>query len=352
MADAAIDLVAVAPTDNLRYLLGFAPHADERLCLLLISGGEEAMVVPALNAEQVASLAPGLRLVDWDDAAGPADALATVLASLGVSGAAHIAVDPELRADHLLVLQAALPQAAVTNASGLIAPLREIKDDHELELLRRCAELDDAAVRGAYAALQPGMTELELADVVAGSFRERGGVPEFAIVAGGPNSAYPHHSTGSRRFEVGDAVVLDVGGRLDGYPSDITRMAFVGEPSERYREIHAIVEAAVLAGIAAAKPGVTCAEVDATARKVIKDAGYGEYFTHRLGHGLGVSVHEAPWIMAGNDAPLRVGAVHSIEPGIYLPGEFGVRLEEIVHIDESGAHRLSSLPREVHVSRG
>jgi Xaa-Pro aminopeptidase len=350
MADAALDLVAIAPTDNLRYLLGFAPHSDERLCLLLISGGEEAMVVPALNAEQIASLAPGLRLADWDDAAGPAATLAAVLRSLGVSGAARLAVDPELRADHLLALEAALPHATVTNASSLIAPLREIKDDHELDLLRRCAELDDAAVRAAYAALEPGMTELELADVVAGTYRERGGAPEFTIVGGGPNSAFPHHATGSRRFETGDAVVLDVGGRLDDYPSDITRMAFVGDPSERYREIHAIVEAAVQAGIAAAKPGVSCADVDAAARKVIADAGYGEYFTHRLGHGLGISVHEAPWIMAGNDAPLRAGAVHSIEPGIYLPGEFGVRLEEIVHVDEDGAHRLSSLPREVHIA--
>ena len=131
--------------------------------------------------------------------------------------------------------------------------------------------------------------------------------------------------------------------------SDITRMAFVGEPTERYLEVHRTVEAAVQAGLAAARPGATCHEVDAAARAAIEDAGFGEYFVHRTGHGLGISIHEPPWIMRGEDVPLEAGMVHSIEPGIYLPGEFGIRLEEIVHITDDGCARFSALPREVHV---
>jgi Xaa-Pro aminopeptidase len=204
-------------------------------------------------------------------------------------------------------------------------------------------------VLAAFAACRPGATELEVADAVAAAFR-RAGAEEalFAIVGGGPNGAFPHHHTGSRRLEEGDAVVIDIGGRSEGYVSDITRMAYLGEPSERYREVHAVVEAAVQAGLAAARPGATCHEVDAAARGVIADAGYGEYFVHRTGHGLGLSVHEPPWIMRGDETELRVGMVHSIEPGIYLPGELGIRLEEIVHVTEDGCRRFSRLPRDVH----
>jgi Xaa-Pro aminopeptidase len=204
-------------------------------------------------------------------------------------------------------------------------------------------------MQAAFAALAPGATELAVGDAVARAFAAGGSTLEFAIVGGGPNGAYPHHHTGPRPLQTGDAVVVDIGGRLDGYVSDITRMAFIGEPTERYREIHAVVEAAVVAGMAAAKPGATCAEVDAAARGVITDAGYGDHFVHRTGHGLGLSVHEPPWIMRGYDVELRPGVVHSVEPGIYLPGELGVRLEEIVHVTESGCERFSALPRDVHV---
>jgi Xaa-Pro aminopeptidase len=186
-------------------------------------------------------------------------------------------------------------------------------------------------------------------ETIAQAFRAGGSEPDFGIVGGGPHSAFPHHETGLRPLQAGDAVVIDVGGRLDGYCSDITRMAFVGEPTDRYREIHAIVEAAVTAGIAAAAPGVTCGTVDDATRGVIEDAGYGEFFVHRTGHGLGLSIHEQPWVMAGSAAELAPGMVHSVEPGIYLPGEFGIRLEEIVVVTETGCERFSALPRDVHV---
>jgi Xaa-Pro aminopeptidase len=174
----------------------------------------------------------------------------------------------------------------------------------------------------------------------------------FTIVAAGPNGAFPHHHSTRRTLEAGDAVVIDIGGRLDGYASDLTRMAFVGEPSARYREVHAAVDAAVQSALAAARPGSTGGEIDRAARRVIEGAGFGEYFVHRTGHGLGLSTHEPPWIMSGAQEPLRQGTTFSIEPGIYLPGEFGVRLEEIVHLTENGCERFSELSRDVHTAPG
>ena len=348
MTASGVGLAAIAPTDNLRYLLGFAPKGDERACMLLVSADAAAVLMPSLNAEQTASAATELELMRWSDDAGPSAALHSALARTDAS-ATRVAVDPEMRADHLLLLQGALPAATTVDATGVIGPLREAKDVIELEALQSAADAADAAMLAGFAALRPGASELEIADTIAQAFGANLSTVEFTIVGGGPNGAFPHHHTGPRPLQAGDAVVIDIGGRRDGYVSDITRMAFIGEPSERYREVHAIVEAAVVAGLAASKPGATCAEVDAAARDVIAGAGYGEYFVHRTGHGLGLSVHEPPWIMRGNDTELRPGVVHSIEPGIYLPGEFGIRLEEIVHVTDIGCERFSSLPREVHV---
>lgn len=349
MDRAGIQLTAIAPTDNMRYLLGFATHADERACLLLVGDSATAMVMPSLNAEAAAAQAPELELVRWADEAGPAAALRTALARVTGSGPRRVAIDPEMRADHLLALQAALPSVPTLGAASLMDPLREAKDADELALLRRSAEVADRAMLAAFGALAVGVDELTVAAALAQAFRDGGSVPEFGIVGGGPHGAFPHHDTGTRPLRSGDAVVIDIGGRRDGYCSDLTRMAFVGEPTARYRELHAIVEAAVLAAMAAAAPGATCGEVDAAARAVIDAAGYGEYFVHRTGHGLGLSIHEPPWIMRDNDAELRPGVVHSVEPGIYLPGELGIRLEEIVRVTDTGCERFSALPRDVHV---
>jgi Xaa-Pro aminopeptidase len=350
MRRAGVDLTAIAPSDNLVYLLGFAPLGDERACMLLVTPDGSAVVMPSLNAEQAAAEAPGLQMLRWADDQGPEAALTAAIERVSAGSAKRMAADPEMRADHLLLLQAALPEATTVSAAVVMGPLREAKGADELALLQRSSDVADAAMLAAFAALVPGVPETAVGDVVARAFDAAASTAEFGIVGAGPNSAFPHHHTGSRQLQVGDAVVIDIGGRLDGYVSDITRMAFIGEPTERYLEIHAIVEAAVVAGLSASKPGATCAEVDAAARGVIEDAGYGEYFVHRTGHGLGLSVHEPPWIMAGNDAELRPGIVHSVEPGIYLPGEFGIRLEEIVHVTDAGCERFSSLPREVYVA--
>jgi len=205
-------------------------------------------------------------------------------------------------------------------------------------------------VRDAWAACRVGATERGIAEVAEASFKRSGADDvAFLSVASGPNSAFPHHHPGTRALRAGDPVVMDFGGRLDGYVSDITRTAFVGTPTPRYLEVHRTVDAAVTAGMAAARPGAQLKDVDLAARGVIERAGYGQYFIHRIGHGLGLTVHELPSVTHLNTEPIEEGMVFSVEPGIYLPGEFGVRLEEIVVIAKDGAHRLSELPRDAHL---
>jgi Xaa-Pro aminopeptidase len=348
MAAESVDLLALAPSDSLRYAIGFSPIPDERLCLLLLAADAACIVLPALTAEQAAAAAPDLPRLAWTDHTGPDEALRTGLARS--DDVRRIAVDPEMRADILLLLQGHAPSAEIVSGEAVLSTVRMIKFPDEIALLTASAQTADAAIASALQACRPGASELDVARAVDDSFRAAGVDVTFIIVASGPNGAFPHHHSGDRVLKTGDAVVIDIGGRLQGYSSDITRMAFVGEPTERYREVHGIVEAAVQAGMAAARPGAIAADVDRAARTVIEDAGYGEYFVHRTGHGLGLSTHERPWIRSDVvDEVLPKGSVFSIEPGIYLPGEFGVRLEEIVTLTASGCERFSGLPRDVHV---
>jgi Xaa-Pro dipeptidase len=343
MAEQGIDLLAVSPSDDLRYLAGFSPTADERACALLVGAEDAVFLVPSLNAVQSRAALPDLRFAEWQDADGPRAVLAAALLAFGTPQRA--VVDGTMRADVLLLLQSLLPQARFESAEPVVGELRLRKDADELELLVRSAAAADAAMSAALAACVQGARESDVAAAAANAFAEQGAEMLFASIASGPNGAFPHHHTSGRVLEAGDAVTLDMGGRLGGYPSDITRVAYVGEPSARAREIVAVLEQAVQAGLGAVRPGVTCAAVDAAARGVIDAAGYGEYFVHRTGHGLGVSLHEPPWIMAGNEQALEPGMVFSIEPGIYVPGELGARLEDIVAVTDGGCRILSSLPR-------
>jgi Xaa-Pro aminopeptidase len=225
------------------------------------------------------------------------------------------------------------------------------KDEGEFAALKKSAAIADRAVQAAFAAIRPGISEAELAEAVGAAFASEGAAPLFRIIGGGPNGAFPHHQTGARKLEEGDAIVIDIGARKAGFPSDITRMAVVGRPPEGYGQIHTIVEKAVQAALKAARPGVKAKEVDAAARRVISDAGYGDYFVHRTGHGLGIDVHEPPFITATSETVLEEGMVFSIEPGIYIPGRFGIRLEEIVILREDGPEIFSELPRDLYVAQ-
>jgi Xaa-Pro aminopeptidase len=349
MAEKGIDLLAVPPGDDMRYLLGYAPYADERPCYLFLTPRATAFVVPHLNAGEAAGHVTVPTFV-YSDAEGPPGALAGARGALGDGTPARLAVGDTMRADSVLALTGAYPDARLTLGSEVLAPLRMRKSADEIEALRRSSRHADKAMRAAWAACRVGVSESEIAEAAAAAFRRSGSEEVlFASVASGPNGAFPHHRVSDRTIRPGDAVFFDLGGRLDGYASDITRMAYVGVPAPRYREVHRTVDAAVAAALAAIRPGVPLKEVDLAARGVIERAGFGAYFTHRTGHGLGLSGHEPPSVTHLNPLPIDEGFVFSVEPGIYLPGEFGVRLEEIVYVDQDGAHVLSELPRDVHL---
>ncbi len=351
MAEHGIDLLAVSPGDDMRYLLGYTPFADERPCYLLVNGRDAAFVLPHLNAGQ-ASERVTVPTLTYTDAEGPDEALVAAQRTLGGSAPRRLAVGDTMRADFVLTLREAYPDASLAVASEVLAPLRMRKSPEEIEALRRSSRHADQAMHDAWAACRVGAAEREIAEVAAASLRRSGSEEVlFTSVASGPNSAFPHHHTSDRKVRPGDAITLDLGGRFDGYASDLTRMAFVGSPTARYLEIHRAVEAAVTAALAAIRPGVPLKEVDLAARGVIERAGFGPYFTHRTGHGLGLSGHELPSVTHLNTLPIDEGMVFSVEPGIYLPGEFGVRLEEIVSVTRGGAHTLSALPRDVHLIR-
>ncbi len=347
MRSAGVDLLCVSPSDDLLYILGYSPRADERPCFLFATADDALFLVPELNASQ-ARAHLDLPFLTYSDAEGPGAVLAQVRDRVGARG--RVCAGETMRADFLLLLQARWQGSEFVPGSEVVAPVRMIKCAAEVDALRRSAATADVAMDAAFAACRPGVTEEAVARAVAEAFALQG-VSEagLAIVGGGPNSAYPHHHSGSRELVGQEPVLVDLIGRLDGYASDITRMAYLGEPSARYREVHTVVEMAVRAAMDAVLPGRPIADVDRAARSVIEEAGFGAQFTHRTGHGIGISGHEAPSVTHTDESPLQEGMTFSIEPGIYLEGEFGVRLEEIVVVAASGAERLGNLPREVRV---
>lgn len=342
------DLIAIGPGSHMDWLLGFHPHPDERPCLLLVGFDAEAFLMPVLNAEGTRE-STDIAFHTWSDEAGPDAALGEALAAIGASQAKKVVLDETMRADFALLVLSAIPGAAHAFTADTIGALRMRKDESEFAKLKMNSDIADRAIQKAFSIAKPGMTERELAAEIRAHFQSEGATPAFWIVGGGGNGAFPHHQAGDRPLEEGDAVVVDIGGRKNGFPSDITRMMAIGHPPEGYGQIHGIVEHAVQAALKAARPGVMAKEVDAAARKVISDAGYGEYFVHRTGHGLGIDGHEPPYITATAETILEEGMVFSIEPGIYIPGRFGIRLEEIVILREDGPEIFSTLPRDLVV---
>lgn len=349
MAETGTGLVAIAPGSHMDWVLGFHPHPDERPCLLLIGPQKEAFLMPALNAEGTREFTD-IAFHNWADDEGPDAALRAALVAIDAQAPGLVALDETMRADFALLLLDALPADTRRDFTpATLGGLRMRKDGSEYAKLKMNAAIADRAMEAAFAAIRPGMTEKELAAEIRAYFSSEGASPQFWIVGAGGNGAFPHHSASDRVIRKGDAVVIDIGGRKQGFPSDITRMAVVGTPPEGYGEVHAIVEDAVQAALKAARPGVPAREVDAAARKVIADAGYGDYFVHRTGHGMGIDGHEPPYITATSQTVLEEGMVFSIEPGIYLPGRFGIRLEDIVILRADGPEILSALPRTVHI---
>jgi Xaa-Pro dipeptidase len=351
MRAAGIPNLALVPGANLLYLLGLTMHSSERLALAFIpQTGAIRMVLPALEQPRAeAEAQAAIEFYPWHDAEGYADALAECIRALELQERLGV----EYTAMRVLELRAieAVVALETVDATDMIAGLRMVKDAAELQAMRAATRAVEAGLRAAIDAIKPGVTEREIAEVWERAMREAGSEgPSFTtIVASGPNSANPHYTTADRRLQPGDLIVLDGGARIGGYVSDITRTVALGEPSAEARQIYETVLAANRAGVAASKPGASGAEIDGAARRVIEAAGYGPYFIHRTGHGLGMEIHEPPYIHATSTAPLQAGTTFTIEPGVYLAGVGGVRIEDDVVLTEQGAECLTSFERELIV---
>lgn len=345
MQATATDLVAIGPSSHMLWLADLSPHGDERPVLLLVSQTYAGFLMPALNVDS-ARQHTELPFFPWADADGPSAALEALIDATGVPRISpSIVLDETMRADFALLLLDALPGAARRFTADTIGYLRSRKEEAEYALLKASALLNDRAMEAGFAALRPGITEYEVATVIRDFYKANGATTEFCSVCFGANGAFPHHHTGNTPLKAGDAVLIDTGGRIEGYPSDMTRVGYCGSAPEGFGQVHSILDRAVDAAIAAAVPGATASQVDNAARDVITAAGYGPNFLHRTGHGLGIDIHEAPYITATSDTVLDEGMVFSIEPGIYLQGQFGLRLEEIVIIRNGRAEILSAMPR-------
>jgi Xaa-Pro aminopeptidase len=343
MNQESVDVVLLSAGSDLPYFSGYEAVPLERLTMLIVPAeGDSTMFVPQLEAARVA---PGpFELVPWEEADDP---IRMVARAAGTTRRA--AIGDHTWSAFLVGLQAEMPDTVWTLASTLTKALRMRKDPAEIESLRQAAAaVDRVMARVPLEVRFSGRTEREIArDFAELTVAEGHDMAWAPIVASGPNSASPHHEPGERIVDEGDLVVCDFGGRVGGYHSDTTRTVVVGEPSPRQAEAHALVMAANEAARAAVAPGVTCQAVDRAARRVIIEGGFGENFIHRTGHGIGLEIHEHPYIVEGNDLELEKGMTFSIEPGIYFPGEFGVRIEDIVACGPDGVDDLNRAERNL-----
>jgi Xaa-Pro aminopeptidase len=339
--------VLVAPGPDLVWLTGYRPTAiTERLTVLVLAPDREpTLVVPALERPD-AEAAPGaaaLAMVAWTDGSDPYEVVGPLLRPEGRFG-----ISDSAWAMHLLGLQHALSQSSYESLSSCLPMLRAVKDGHELTRLEAAGAAADATYGEILKVRFAGRRETDVAADLAELLRHFGHEQvDFTVVGSGPNGANPHHEAGDRVIQPGDAVVLDFGGLMHGYGSDTTRTVIVGEPSATVRRVHDIVKRAQQAAFEAVRPGIPCQEIDRVARRVITEAGYGEQFIHRTGHGIGVTTHEPPYLVEGENQPLVPGMCFSIEPGIYLAGHFGVRIEDIVVVTADGGRRLNNTSHEL-----
>ena len=347
-----LDAVILNPGPTLKYLTGLNFHLMERPVVLMVAPGQDpAIILPELELPKVdlfpykvQTFAYGENPSEWDSVFRKA------AQALGLDGK-RIGVEPrQLRLLEFRHVKAGAPEADFPDAGDVLAGLRLKKDGQEVEAMRRAVRIAQDALEAAIPLIKIGMTERELSSELVAQLLRHGSEPElpFApIVSSGPNSANPHASPTDRKLQSGDLLVVDWGAAYDGYISDLTRTFAVGEVADEFRRIHRIVQEANAAGRAAAKPGVPCAEVDRAAREVIEKSGYGQYFTHRVGHGIGMEGHEEPYMRSDNMQPLEPGMAFTVEPGIYLVHRNGVRIEDNVVITETGADVLSDMPREL-----
>jgi Xaa-Pro aminopeptidase len=346
----AIGALLVTPSADYEYLLGYRAPALERLtCLILPVEGAPTLVLPRLELplarHAMGALAEELELVPWDETDDPFQ-----LVSSRLVGALRVGLQDQMWSRFVLRLRALLDPAELVDASPAIGAVRRVKQPEEVDRLRAAAAAADEAMRGITADRLSGRTEAEVSRRISEMLLAAGhDTADFAIVGSGPNSASPHHEPGERVIEAGDAIVLDIGGTRAGYCSDTTRTAFVGEPPPDFAALYEVLRMAQAAACAAVAPGVPACDVDRAARRIIDEAGYGAAFFHRTGHGIGMETHEEPYIVDSNGEPLVAGHAFSVEPGIYVSGQWGARIEDIVVCTDTGGERLNLSSTELYL---
>jgi Xaa-Pro aminopeptidase len=348
-ASAGVDGLVIAPGPELQYFTGYVPTAMTERPTLLILRADDApsMLVPLLERPDFEHAAPAGRVAlhTFTDGEDPYAIVAGLLREGG-----SYAVSDSCWALHVLGLQQSAPQASFVSMSARLPMLRAVKADEEIERLAMAAAAADSCFPKICEVRFAGRRESEvardLAELLIGSGHSQ---VDFTIVASGPNGANPHHLASDRVIQQGDMVVLDFGGLMDGYGSDTTRTVHVGEPTDEERAVHELVVRAQQAAFEAVRPGVLCEQIDRIGRQVIADEGYGDRFIHRIGHGIGTTTHEPPYLVEGESQELIPGMCFSIEPGVYIPDRFGVRIEDIVVVTEDGARRLNNTPHEMTI---
>jgi Xaa-Pro aminopeptidase len=347
--EVGLDGVLIAPGPDLVWLTGYRPAAiTERLTLLfLLPEQRPTLLVPTPERPfaEAADVAGSVDLMDWPDGSDPYVLARELLEPAGLFGISDAAWS-----SHLLGLRRVLPEAGFMALSDILPMLRAVKDGAELDRLSVAGAAADAAYEEIVLMPFAGRREFEIAADLARLLLDFGHEQvDFAVVGSGPNGAIPHHESGDRLITRGDIVILDFGGLMFGYGSDTTRTVSVGDPPTGVRAVHDVVREAQQAAFDTVRPGATCSEVDAAARAVIADSGYGNHLAHRTGHGIGVTTHEPPYLIKGTDQELQPGMCFSLEPGIYLPGRFGVRIEDIVTVTPTAAHRLNNTTRDLRI---
>jgi Xaa-Pro dipeptidase len=334
LQEAGGDCLFATPSSNLFYLTGIRFDRSERLtALVLPRDADPVIVVPTFEEARVRSMISIRSVVAWNEDEDPFKIAAGMLG--GARG--KILIEPSTAYDDVERLLAKAPGWSAVSAGAIFASLRMVKTRAELDAMRRAVALAVPRFAAAFASLRPGVREDEISTAFPGE----------NVVQFGPSAAIPHGAASDRRLSSNEAVLIDAWDNPEGYFYDITRSTFFGTPTDEYRRVWDVVFEAQGAAIDKAAPGVRCSEVDAAARRVIEKAGFGEFFTHRLGHGLGIDVHEPPYMVSGNDIVLEPGMTFTSEPGIYLPGKFGVRIEDDVVVTDRGAETLSPRPEKL-----
>ena len=325
------------------YLTGFSEGAGERFMVLAVRRtGEMRLICPALSESQ--ALRCNISDIrSWRDGEDPLVHFRELIKDWNLKSSV-VAVDDEMPAAMILEMQAVMPGALFRAGSHLVNRLLRIKDRQEIEWMKQAGAIADAAFVVAVPQISVGMTELEIESVLTHEMQVRGGKPTFCIIAGGESSAEPHHINGERPLQTGDAVILDFGCSVNGYQADITRMVSVGPASAELQRAYKLIYDAHMAARKTIRPCIPAESIDQKARQVIEHAGFGEFFIHRTGHGIGLRVHEEPNIVTGNKLPLQEGHCFSIEPGVYFPGKFGVRIENIVAVSSDGHESMNADP--------